>query len=140
MGKLSTFTGLTAILNRFVACAAQSFAIYPCFFKFLSPFFCVSGLRGSCWSHPPCCHSAFSGILHCFAACAALVARAQHRHSEVRHLERLDLAFFSQAGAYLTSIPRRGGLEKSRIWFFIPSIGFHGNALQTCMVSAWSAL
>ena len=151
---VSGLTGFTATLHRFVACAAKSFAIYPCLFKFVSLFFIVSGVRpplgevlgrGPCWSHPPCCPSALSHILHHFVACAAqsfAIYPSLLLLFECRMilLERLDLAFFAQAGAYLTSIPRRGGLEKSRNWFFIPSIGFHGNALQTCMVSAWFAL
>ena len=77
---VSGLTGFTATLHRFVACAAKSFAIYPCLFKFLSFFFIVSGVRpplgevlgrGPCWSHPPCCPSALSHILHHFVACAA---------------------------------------------------------------------
>ena len=115
------------------------------YLKFSPPFVVFLASEAAAGLIPPCCPSALSHILHRFVACAAqsfAIYPSLLLLFECRMilLERLDLAFFAQAGAYLTSIPRRGGLEKSRNWFFIPSIGFHGNALQTCMVSAWFAL
>ena len=44
------------------------------YLNFYPPFFVFRASKAPAGLIPPCCHSAFSGILHRFVACAALVA------------------------------------------------------------------